>query len=327
MLVLFIGNKNLSSWSLRPWLVLKHAGIAFREEVLLFETPGWRSTIGAHSPSGRVPTLHDGDLRVWDSLAIAEHLAERFPEKQLWPSDPNARAIARAVSAEMHSGFGAMRREMSMDVTARGHTRTRSSECDADVARVVAIWEDCRRTYGAGGPFLFGAFSIADAMFAPVAFRFRTCEVPLSGAAKAWCETMLALPAMLEWERDAEAEVRAIRKDRPRATDKAPDPTSAQHCFAVVFSSQRTDHDHAEYEATSERMVELSAKQPGFLGIESVRDESGAGITVSYWESLEAIRAWRDMPEHKAAQEKGRARFYERYEIRVCTVERGYKFP
>ena len=119
MLVLFIGNKNLSSWSLRPWLVLKHAEIAFREEVLLFETPGWRSTIGSHSPSGRVPALHDGDLRVWDSLAIAEHLAERFPEKKLWPSDPNARAIARGERGDAQR----LRRDATGDVDGRHRAR------------------------------------------------------------------------------------------------------------------------------------------------------------------------------------------------------------
>lgn len=326
-LVLVVGNKNLSSWSLRPWILLKHADIPFREKVLLFETPGWRSSIVDQSPSRRVPVLTDGNLRIWDSLAIAEHVAERFPEKELWPEELEPRSIARSVCAEMHSGFFAMRNELSMDVVARGRGRTRSSECDADIARVFSIWENCRETYGAGGPFLFGRFSIADAMYAPVAFRFRTYGVELTGAAQAWVETMLALPAMMAWERDAEAEVAAALATPREAKPERPDPTSARHVYAVIFSSKRTAHDADEYAATSERMVELAAKQPGYVGIDSVRNADGAGITVSYWDSLEAIRAWRDVAEHRAARQMGRERYYESYELRVCSVERGYKFP
>ncbi len=329
-LLLVLGNKNLSSWSLRPWLLLRHAGIAFRERVLPFETPGWRTTIEALSPSGRVPALHHGDLVVWDSLAICEYVAELFPAAKLWPEERAARALARAVSAEMHSGFASMRRDMSMDVTARVPRRPMSHETENDVRRVVTLWSECRAR-AAGGPFLFGAFSVADAMFAPVAWRFRTYDVAIDdAAARAYCDTLLALPAMKEWEAAAEAEVTALRAaaEAPGTKpERAPDPTSAQHCFAVIFSSQRKDADHEAYAADAAAMVELAARQPGFLGIESARNPDGFGITVSYWDSLEAIRNWKDVPAHAAVQARGRKSFYERYEVRVAAVERGYKFP
>lgn len=322
--ILVIGNKNLSSWSLRPWLVLRHAGVPFREKVLPFEAPGWRDAVVRFSPSRRVPVLLDGDLRIWDSLAIAEHVAERFPDARLWPDDPATRAIARSVSAEMHSGFAAMRRELSMDVVARHSRRTLSHEADEDLRRVIDLWSELRARHGGEGPFLFGRFSIADAMFAPVAWRFRTYDVPLADRAREYYETLLSLPAMKEWERGAEAEVAAVaslpKKDRP------PDPRSARAYHAVIFTSQRREEDGASYEATADRMAELARKQPGFLGVESVRGADGFGITISYWESPEAIRLWKEFAQHKAAQEAGRDRFYERYEVRVCTVDRAYKF-
>ena len=324
---LVIGNKNLSSWSMRPWLLLTQAGIPFEEHVMLFEEPGWREKIVALSPSRRVPALHHGESSIWDSLAICEHIAELFPDKQLWPEDRAARAFARSVSAEMHSGFANMRKDLSMDVTARVPPRPLSHETQADVDRVLAIWEQCRERFGerAGGPFLFGAFSIADAMFAPVVWRFRTYGVSLaSPRARAWYEMMLALPAMRQWERDAEAEVRAAEA-RPKAT--TPDPTSAQHCFAVIFSSQLASPAPAGYEETAAAMVELASKQPGFLGVESVRGPDGSGITVSYWSSLEAIARYKAQADHQRAQSQGREAFYSRYEVRVCSVERGYKFP
>lgn len=329
-LLLVIGNKNLSSWSLRPWLAMKHSGIAFRELVLLFEADGWRESIRGVSPSGRVPVLRDGDLVVWESLAICEHLSDAFPEARLWPEDRAARAYARAVSAEMHAGFASLRRDMSMDVVARAPKRTLSTETERDVARVVEIWSECRARHAASGPFLFGAFSIADAMFAPVVLRFRTYGVAIAErAARGWYDAMLALPAMREWERGAEAEVAAARRDAAaRTASPAPSsPTSAQHAFAVVFSSQRRAGGDDAYETAAARMVELARAQPGFLGIESARGPDGFGLTVSYWDSLEAIRAWKDHPEHAATQAEGRASLYERYQVRVCRVDRGYEFP
>jgi glutathione S-transferase len=264
---------------------------------------------------------------VWDSLAIAAYVADLHPDKRLWPEDRGARAVARAVSAEMHSGFAHLRKEMSMDVTARVPPATPSHETQADIERIQAIWTECRARFGAGGPFLFGAFSIADAMFAPVVWRFRTYGVPVRDeAARAWYETMLELPAMKEWEADAEREVRAARERPKRPT---PDPTSAQHCWAVIFSSQHATGavPPEGYEETASAMAELAKKQPGFLGVESARSPDGFGITVSYWESLEAIARWKAQADHEKAQRRGRETFYSRYEVRVASVERGYKHP
>ncbi len=326
MLRLVLGDKNLSSWSLRPWVLMKHAGIAFEEEVRLFDTEGWRDTIVDVSPSGRVPVLLDGDLAVWESLAIAEHVAELFPEKELWPRDRAARAHARAISAEMHAGFAHMRRDLSMDVAGRFPRRTLAAETERDLRRVLAIWSECREHHAGAGPFLFGTFSIADAMYAPVVWRFRSYDVPIDDAgARAWYETMLALPAMQEWERAAIAETEA--KTPGRGLALAGLARTAQHAYAVIFSSQRTKGHDEEYARATAAMEELANKQPGFLGIESARGADGFGITVSYWSSLEAIRAWKSQKNHTAAQARGRSTFYERYEIRVASVERGYRFP
>jgi glutathione S-transferase len=324
--LLVVGDKNLSSWSLRAWLVLRQAGLAFRELVAPFDDDGWRDSIHAVSPSGRVPVLRDGDVIVWDSLAIAEYAAERWPDAKLWPDAAAVRAHARAVSAEMHAGFASMRRDLSMDVVARTPKDVLSTETQADVRRVHAIWADCRGRFGTGGPFLFGRFSIADAMFAPVAFRMRTYGVAIpDAAARAWCETMLELPAMKEWEQGARAEVAATSQ---RRRSSPPSPTSAQQAYAVIFSSQRRANDGDDgYDAAAARMEELARDRPGFLGIESARGADGFGITVSYWDSLEAIRAWKDDAEHAAVQARGRQTYYDRYQVRVCTVERGYAFP
>lgn len=324
-MLLVLGNKNLSSWSLRPWLLLRHAGVAFTERVMPFEAEGWRDAITALSPTRRVPVLHHGDLVVWDSLAISEYVADAFPEAGLWPSDRAARAVARSVSAEMHSGFPNMRRDLSMDVVARHPRRPFSRETEDEVARVRAIWAECR------GPFLFGRFSVADAMFAPVVWRFRTYGIELDGAARDYQETMLALPPMREWEQAAMAEVEALAAAAAAraaaGSTRPPDARSAQHCFAVIFSSKRTKELAEVYAEAAQAMEELAAKQPGFLGFESARGPDGFGITVSYWDSLEAIRQWKDVPAHAAVQAQGKQSFYERYEVRVCTVERGYKFP
>ena len=214
-MLLVLGNKNLSSWSLRPWVVLRHAEIPFRERVLPFEAEGWRDAIAALSPTRRVPVLHAGELVVWDSLAICEYVAETFPEARLWPNHRDVRAVARSVSAEMHSGFANMRRDLPMDVVARHPRRTFARETEDELVRVQAIWTECRARAAAltgedAGPFLFGRFSIADAMFAPVVWRFRTYGVELSGDARAYSDTMLALPAMREWEQASIAEVKAL---------------------------------------------------------------------------------------------------------------------
>lgn len=315
---LVIGDKNSSSWSLRPWLLMRHAEVAFDEKLVLFDTPGWRDDIAALSPSRRVPALRDDDLVVCESLAICEYVAELFPEKKLWPQDPKVRALARSVCHEMHAGFATMRSELPMDVVARAPKDALSTETEADVRRVKEIWRECRARHAKDGPFLFGHFSVADAMFAPVVFRFRTYGI---AAEVDWYETMLELPAMKEWERGAEAEV-AARGGQKR---EPPHPTSATYYYAVIFSNQLKNADG--YDEMKTRMVELAQKQPGFLGIEGARSPDGFGITVSYWDSLEAIRRWRDHVEHAKARAKGRESFYERYDLRICLVERGYRYP
>ena len=214
---LIIGNKNYSSWSLRAWLAMKVAGIAFEEHRIPLYGPGAKEQILAFSPAGKVPCLIDGETRVWDSLAICETLAEKHPE--LWPRDAAARALARSVSAEMHSGFADLRTHMSMNVRRRHPGKGRTPESLADVARIIAIWSECLERYGMranpDGAFLFGRFTIADAMYAPVVLRFRTYEVELPSACRAYANAVLALPAMRAWIAAAEAETESIAKFEP----------------------------------------------------------------------------------------------------------------
>jgi len=207
---LVIGTRKWSTWSLRPWLALKRTGAAFTETLVTLREVGVSEEIAKYSPSGKVPVLKDGDLVIWDSLAICEYLAEKFPEAKLWPDDPAARALGRAASAEMHSGFPSLRGECPMDLTLR--TDIDLSEATAnDVRRIVRVWSDLRGRFSAGGPFLLGAWSIADAFYAPVATRFRGYGIKLSdfgdqGSAGAYCEALLETPEFLEWERAALAE-------------------------------------------------------------------------------------------------------------------------
>jgi glutathione S-transferase len=204
MLKLVIGDRNYSTWSLRPWLAIKQAGLPFEEIMIPLRDSQTKTEILKYSPSGKIPCLIDGQTVVWDSLAICEYLAEKSPS--LWPGDRKARAEARSIAAEMHSGFPALRQGMPMDILASKPYDERSAEVTADIARIVAIWEACRARYAKTGPFLFGSFSIADAMFAPVVWRFLTYVVDLPPASKAWVETMTALPAMQEWRAGAQAE-------------------------------------------------------------------------------------------------------------------------
>lgn len=203
-IALVIGDKAWSSWSLRPWLAAKMAGVPFHEVPVRLRQPDTPAQIAQHSPSGQVPVLKRAGLLVWDSLAICEYLAELAPEARLWPADPQARALARAISAEMHSGFHALQNEFSMDFHARTPGRVSSERARADIARVVRIWRETRRSFGAGGPFLFGGFTIADAMYAPVATRFRTYGVDLASfgddcSAAAYARAILDTPQMREW--------------------------------------------------------------------------------------------------------------------------------
>ncbi len=209
---LVIGDKNLSSWSLRPWLAMAHLGIPFEEERIRLRQPESKATILHHSPSGKVPALKTNGFVVCDSLAILEYLADAHPGLSLWPAAAEARALARAVSAEMHSGFATLRNEMPMDLTSRLPTPPIGPELGNDIRRIVAIWRELRHAYGSGGPFLFGAFSAADAMYAPVATRFRTYGVDLAafgddGSAAKYVETIFAMPAMAEWEGGAREEL------------------------------------------------------------------------------------------------------------------------
>jgi glutathione S-transferase len=212
---LVIGNKKYSSWSLRPWLLLVHGGIAFDEIRIGLRKPDTAERIRAQTPAGRVPVLHAGKLTIWDSLAIAEFLAERHPDSVRWPADLEVRARARSVSAEMHSGFSALRQNMPMHCDASYPGAGRTPEALADIARITEMWNDCRARFGSGGPFLFGAFSIADAMYAPVVFRFRTYGVELDAVCRAYVDTMITLPAMQRWLAEATAETDTIAEYEP----------------------------------------------------------------------------------------------------------------
>ncbi len=212
-LTLIIGNKNLSSWSLRPWLLMKQAGIDFTEKKILLDLPDSRAKLRAVSPSGLVPCLRDDDFEVWDSLAIMEYLADRFPEKQLWPGNIKARARARALASEMHSGFSNLRTVWPMDFIREDKAMHIGPGLDRDIKRILGLWEEARRDFGEqmqgdeAGPFLFGRFSITDAMFAPVVSRFKTYgPVAMSGRAQGWFDMIWSLPAMEEWAEGARAE-------------------------------------------------------------------------------------------------------------------------
>ena len=207
MYTLYIGNKNYSTWSLRAWVLMKAAGIAFREERIPLYRPESRERLLAVSPAGSVPCLHDGDTVVWDSLAIAEYLAERHPG--LWPTDAAARAWGRCASAEMHSGFARLRDEFGMNVRLRIRKQP-SAAAAAEISRIVALWREGRARFGQGGNFLCGAFGAVDAFWCPVAFRFQSYGVALDGVAGAYQRALLGLPAMREWAADAARETERV---------------------------------------------------------------------------------------------------------------------
>jgi len=216
---LVIGNKNYSSWSLRPWMLLRQAGIDFEEIPVRLFTKEFAAEIARYSPAGKVPALIDGDVTVWDSLSICEYVAERFPAKALWPVDAAARAVARSVCAEMHSGFGDLRSQMPMNVTAILPGLGWNVAVQRDIDRIAAIWTDLRTRHGASGPFLFGSFTIADAFYAPVVSRFATYGVHLPEVAKAYADFVLALPVMQEWVAAAREERDFIPSDEPYRTE------------------------------------------------------------------------------------------------------------
>jgi glutathione S-transferase len=212
-LKLVIGNKNYSSWSMRPWLALRANNIAFEEIFIpLYTGDADKNRILGFSHSGKVPVLIDGDVTIWDSLAIIEYLAERFPEARLWPEDRAGRAHARSISAEMHSGFVALRNECGMNLHRPVGAITLSDEARANIARVQQIWTECRARYAKLGPFLFGFFGGADAMFAPVVHRFRGYAIEVTPVVQAYMDAMMALPAFQEWTRAGLAETLVIPK-------------------------------------------------------------------------------------------------------------------
>lgn len=208
MYKLVIGSKNVSSWSLRPWLLLKMLGEPFEEILIPLGRPDSKERILALSPSGKVPLLIDGQHKIWDSLAIAEALADSFPAAHLWPKDLAERTLARSVAAEMHSGFAALREHLPMNFAARGLPCSELPAVRADIARIAEIWTQLRTRYYEDGPFLFGPFSIADAMFAPVASRFTSYQVTLPPEAAAYRDHLMSLPAMQEWLAASEQELR-----------------------------------------------------------------------------------------------------------------------
>ncbi len=210
---LVIGNKNYSSWSLRPWLLLREAGIEFEEHRIVLDTDTTKTEIAEFTEAGRVPVLILDDVSVWDSMAIAETVAERWPDKQLWPADPVKRAHARSVSAEMHSGFDVLRAKMPMNCRAMGRKVPLPDELTDDIDRVIAIWSQCHRRYASDEGWLFGDFSIADAMYAPVVLRFRTYGINLPESAGFYPHRVLESEAMQEWLLAAESEVEVIAHD------------------------------------------------------------------------------------------------------------------
>jgi len=213
MLTLTIGNKNYSSWSFRPWIAMKAAGIAFEERLISLDDPHFKRTLLAIAGNGKVPALNDDGVHVWESLAILEYLADKFPQAGLWPSDRAAKANARAIAAEMHAGFQALRRECPMNLWRPVKARELSADAQANVARIDAIWTDCRSRFGKAGAFLFGAFGAADAMYAPVVARLATYAVEVSAPSRAYMAAVMALPAWGEWKRAALEETWVLPED------------------------------------------------------------------------------------------------------------------
>jgi len=225
-LTLVIGNKNYSSWSMRPWVALRGCGVAFTEKLLKFHSQQWQDNIGALSPSGLVPVLWEGapgsGFATWDTLAIIERAHELSPGAGLWPADPRARARARSICAEMHGGFRALRGAMPMNIRSRYPGKGMSPEVAKDIERISALWTAARAEFGHGGPYLFGAFSAADGYFAPIATRFVTYDVKLSGEARNFQQALLEAPAVREWSAEGIKETEFVAEDEPYATPPNP---------------------------------------------------------------------------------------------------------
>lgn len=213
---LVIANKSYSSWSMRPWLAMVHFGVAFDEVVIPLDHDATSVQILEHSPAGKVPVLHHGGITVWESLAILDYLSEAFYDRAWWPADPHARAHARAIAAEMHAGFAPLRQAMPMNLRKDYPPRNWPEDVQANIDRMQDLWRNARATFGQNGEFLFGDFSIADAMYAPVVTRFKTYAVELDATSKAYSDAIYALPAMQRWCEEAAQEAWVITKyDRP----------------------------------------------------------------------------------------------------------------
>jgi glutathione S-transferase len=217
-LTLVIGNKNYSSWSMRPWVLLKQLGIPFEEVKLRFGSDEWDKEIERWSPSGLVPVLWKGELSVWDSLAIMEAVNEWFPDRGVWPRDATARAFARCAASEMHSGFRDLRTHMPMNIRSSHPGKGLKPGVQANIDRIVQLWTEARKRFGTGGPFLFGAFSACDAMYAPVVMRFKTYGVALEGEAARYCDAMREAPGVRAWIEGALQEKEFVADDEPYAT-------------------------------------------------------------------------------------------------------------
>ena len=225
-LTLVIGNKNYSSWSMRPWVLLKQFGIQFEEIMLKFESKEWDERIAHIAPSRKVPTLWDGEagadasLAVWETIAIIEYIAEKFPQTAIWPRDKRARAMARAISAEMHAGFQSLRSNMPMNIRSQHPGKGLNTAVAGDIARIETIWRDAREQFGArtSAPFLFGEFCAADAMFAPVVMRFATYAPTISDISQRYCDAVKAAPGVAAWIADSHIETEFVGFDEPYAT-------------------------------------------------------------------------------------------------------------
>lgn len=317
-------DKNYSSWSMRPWVVLAHLGVPFRETVILGHKQDAPTRLRAVSPTGRLPVLRHDGLVVWESIAILEYLAEQHPDAGLWPRDRRLRAEARALAAEMHAGFVDLRTNCTMNVVLRTK-RTLDAATARDVARLDTIF---RERHGKHGPFLLGEFGIVDAMFAPVATRFRTYGIEVSPEARAYVDALLAHPAVArfceEAAREAEHAPAFVTPGRVHG-DGSHDHQPPAPCYAVVFANQ-LGADAADYGALAAQILERAKTMPGYVDYISTRSAEGYGITVSFWSSLEAIAGWRAEVEHAAAQRLGRTRFYDAYRLEVAKVIRSARF-
>jgi glutathione S-transferase len=326
-LELFIVDKSISSWSLRPWLLLAHHGVSFIETSIIAADAATPARIRAVSPTGRVPVLRVGDRFVWESLAIVETLAELHPELPIWPRDPGRRLHARSIAAEMHAGFSELRRHCPMNLALRTRVELDPAR-RAELARFEKLVETARAEATPAGPFLFGEFSAADAMLAPVATRIVSYGLDVGPVTRAWIDAVYALPAFARWEREAAAE----RAERPvpagigRCFDgRLEERHASGPSYAVIFSNQRAS-EPSDYPEVADRMEELARTMPGYQGHVSARGADGFGVTVSYWDSLEHIAGFRAHAEHVGAQNAGRARYYRDYDLRVARVERHVTF-